>query len=95
MVRATICTALAMLLLSATVAEAKSRGRRSSGGSTHYYHSSTSGGSRDRSDAQGQPTPASGPAQFQSCPPHAPCTTASGLKYVTDPTTGVSRFLPK
>ena len=95
MVRGTICTALAMVLLSASVAEAKSRGRRSSGGSTYSYHGSSGGGSRGGSDSSGQSTPAGGPAQFQSCPPHAPCTTATGLKYVTDPTTGVSRFLPK
>jgi len=94
MVRGTICTALAMVLLSASVAEAKSGGRRSSGGSTHYY-ASPGGGSRGGADSSGQSTPASGPAQFQPCPPHAPCTTATGLKYVTDPTTGVSRFLPK
>ncbi len=94
MVRGTICTALAMVLLSASVAEAKSGGRRSSGGSTHYY-ASPGRGSRGGADSSGQSTPAGGPAQFQPCPPHAPCTTATGLKYVTDPTTGVSRFLPK
>ena len=94
MIRGTICIALAMLLLSASLAEAKSRGRRGYGGGSNY-HSSTGGGSRDGSDSPAKATPTSGPAHFQSCPPHAPCTTANGLKYVTDPTTGVSRFLPK
>jgi hypothetical protein len=102
MVRLTILAALAVALLPGGMAEAKSRGSRGSGGSHHDHSSSSSGWrggsgseSRDGSDSPAKATPTSGPAHFQSCPPHAPCTTANGLKYVTDPTTGVSRFLPK
>ena len=91
--RRMLCAAVAAVLVAGVATDAMARGKRGSGGSSHHYYSS-SGGSRG-APAETAPAPAAAPLPFPACPPHAPCTTSRGLRYVTDPETGVSRFLPK
>lgn len=78
---------LATVLLATAAPDAEARGRRGAkGGSTYTYSGSVpSRGPTASFEAQ---TP------FPACPVHAPCVTSGGRRYVTDPATGTSRFLP-
>lgn len=83
---------LATALLATAAPDAEARGRRASKGGTSYTYYGTVP-VPSRGPGATAPGPTAQPP-FQPCPVHAPCVTSGGRRYVTDPETGTSRFLP-